>query len=200
VLAAAIVNHAAIIVRQKNAAMLQRHQRIVETDVIPRSSPDVEIGAADFRFLVFQGPGKRQKSGSHVASDTNGLKPIPDRNLFCCAATAFPVQETVLQYRETVFCTGNDFPVQQSDFPHGKWFCSAGKRFPAQEMIFQYRKMISRPGNGFPVQESDFPHGKWFSSAGKWFPAQEMISQCRKMVSRTGIDFPAQENGFLHRK
>jgi hypothetical protein len=91
VLAGTIVNHAAMIIRKRNAAMLQRYERVIETDVIPRSSPDVEIGPVNEKLLALQGSGKRQKSGSHVASDTNGFNRL-------ATGISFAVQQSRLLY------------------------------------------------------------------------------------------------------
>jgi hypothetical protein len=78
------------------------------------------------------------------------------RKRFCCVATAFAVQETILLNSKVNSRAGNGFAMQQRRFQYWKSFSCAAASLPGLEIILLFRKTNSSTATAFAVQQRQF--------------------------------------------
>src|SRR2546427_5856718 len=159
----------AMFILEAKAAVLERNQWIVQTDMITRRSSEVEIGFVDEEFRSLQRTRNRQNSWVHMARHSSGFAtpshektPLLHGNLICRAAAGIPAQQTDLQCCSGNCWTASEFAMQQRRFPDSKWICCAAtasccaaKEFATQQRELPDRKRICSAAAAFARQQTN---------------------------------------------
>src|ERR1051326_3422259 len=169
------VFHQAEIRFEGNAAVLERNQGIVQTNVITCRPPDIEIVFVEEEYRSLERARKRLNSWSHMRDIV--VNSYLARTIKCC--------------------TGNGFAVQQSHFPDCISFCSAASALPGLHLLLQHCIRTSWTASRFAALHPHFLDCISFCSTASALPGLHLVLQHCIRTSWTASRFAALHPHFL---